>query len=99
MIGVRFEVIDKLIKKNNINSDMLQKNIQTIIDCNSVITQSCNGDTIYFVYQEINNQEPNLKKICKIVENYSEVLKDVQIAYKTQDENIKHILNHTNSQI
>ena len=98
MIGVKFEIIDKLIKINNINSDILQKNIQTIMDCNSVITQSCNGDSIYFVHQEINNQESNLKKICKIVDNYSEVLKDVQIAYKTQDENIKDIVNHTNSQ-
>lgn len=99
MIGVKFEIIDKLIKINNINSDTLQKYIQTIMNINSVITQSCNGNSMSFVYQEINNQESNLEKICKIVENYSEVLKDVQIAYKTQDENIKDIVNHTNSQI
>lgn len=98
MIGIDGDILDKIIKINNVNSETLVDNNNRVLDTISSLKECYSGYDLNFVFSEVIEQQKELKKIINIINNYSVVLSNVKISYTNQDSNISNIVNHNNSQ-
>ena len=93
MIGIDVDNLDKLIKLNNLNLEDIQNDIKEILISIGSFDECYSGRDLQNIFESISNQRKNLIKITNTVKSYSTVFSDVMIGYKTQDENVRNIVN------
>ena len=95
--GINNEVLDKIIKINNLNLESLEENLKKLKESIIDLDNCYSGNSINFISKEAVKQISNLDKIREVIKNYSIVLENVKISYTKQDENISDIIKNTNS--
>lgn len=98
MIGIDNDILDKIIKINNVNLETLRDNNNRVLDLFSSLKDCYSGYDLNFVFLKAIEQQESLKKIINVMNNYSVVLSNVKVSYNNQDTNITNIVNHNNSQ-
>lgn len=99
MIGINEDVLDKIIKTNSVYLESIEDCKNKLIDSISELEECYEGKDLEKILGHSYKQISNLKKIIQVVESYSEVLKDVKVAYKSQNSNISNFVNRANSKL
>ena len=97
MIGIDNDILDKIIKINNINLEDLNSKRNELLKNINNLKDSYSGVDLDFAFNEAFSQKSNINKILDVINNYSEVLSSVKFAYNRQDANIANTMNHINS--
>lgn len=99
MIGIDTEILDKIIKINSINLDVIKTDTSELLKSIESLKECYSGLDLNFAFAKLLEQQKNLNKIINIINNYSVVLSSVKTSYIKQDINIVDIMNRTNSRI
>ena len=97
MSGINAENLDKLIKMNNFNYNLLASNIKKLSVTFDELGELYAGKDIDFVFAELLVQGVNLDKLSKTVTSYSDVLLGVKTSYRTQDAKFQSLLNRSSA--
>ena len=96
MIGINVDVLDKLIKVNNLNSEAIDKDIENLRKIVDNLSKCYIGKGVDVLFTRITSQDENLVKIAAIVKNYSDILINVKVGYEKQDANFQSLFNRMN---
>ena len=99
MIGINEDVLDKIIKTNNVYLESINDCKSGVIDSITELENCYFGKDLDTILNQPYKQVDNIKKIVKVINSYNEVLKDVKTSYKKQNSNIKNYMNHAVSKL
>lgn len=97
MIGIDIERLDTVIKKNDIFCDSINNNINSMIENINELNSLYLGNDLQFLFQNLTEQVTELGSIPKIVESYSEVMRNVKTGYLAQNVNLNYKLSRISS--
>lgn len=86
MIGVNLEILNALIKKNNLYANSFDHNSDKIVELINNFKNDYDGNILEYLFSGPINQVKNIKEISKIINNYSVVLCTVETEYKKKAE-------------
>lgn len=99
MLGINEDILDRIIKTNNVYLESIEDYKNSIIDSINDLENSYEGRELDKILNQPYKQVTNIKKVIKVIYSYNEVLKDVKIAYKKQNSNIRISMKHESSKL
>jgi hypothetical protein len=99
MIGIDYDIINKIMQVNDLNAKSIRKDTSNIIDSINVIETCYQGNYIGDIFDGIIAQQDELKKIESIVRNYTSILSSVKDSYVCQDKKTIEYLDYVSSKI
>ncbi len=98
MIGVNIDVIDSLIKKNNMYLQAFNTDARKLLGSMNELTQCYSGKSLEYLFREPLNEMIKIQSISKLIQNYSTILSGAKASYQTQDQIVKQQVDHINAQ-